>query len=61
MAMMLIELIITIIIKAKKDKIIKWFLTMQLLKTITIYYIFLPANLQLFIDELRKIVDFEAL
>ena len=47
--------------KGSIDKIINLLYTLQLTKSISFYALKFPANAQIYIDELRKLVDAEAL
>ena len=58
---LIFELALTIIFEIYGEKLTYFFLTMQLMKSITIYNVRLPAHIQIIINHIGRFIDGEPL
>ena len=61
LAILFVQLAVQLLVKGKLDLIMNLFLYLQLISATTQYDITIPANVDLALTELKKLIEFEAL
>ena len=60
-SVLVVQMCLQFVMKGSMQRLLPMFLALQLMKSITIYDIYVEPKLQIYLDELRKFIDFEAL